>query len=212
MITQELVAALDDLIQAGASASASLRSAIDQMAGPRTWESNSLDEAMGTLNTVKTAARTEQSMPTIISSARDAAIKLQQVAQRVGNSELAAALGVKVEAFKAHMKAAGLGTPWLTIIGLGAGAIAAYYFWKSYTKKKSIASFEYPEPEVDDRRPKLMGLAKSLGRFRGAPALGCGKQKRRSMAGVGEKYEFEPETRLEGFRKPKRGGSRRSSK
>ncbi len=203
MITQELIAALDDLLQVGARASSSLRAAVEQLAGPRTWERSAIDMAEGTLGSVKTSVRTEQSMPTLIASARDAVAKLQDVAQRVGDSQLAGALKMKVETFSAQMKASGLGTPWLTIIGIGAGAVAAWYLWKSYSKKKRIASFEYPEPE-DTVRPQLAGMRKSLsrlssfkvGRSTCKPALGrSGKR-----LGAAEKYEFEPESRLEGHR------------
>ncbi len=211
MITQELIAALDDLLQAGAQASASLRAAIENLAGPRSWETGAVNSAENILNSVKTAARTEQSMPTLIASTRDAAVKLQQVAGRVGDAALESALGLRIQTFTAHMKASGLGTPWLTILGIGAGAIAAWYFWKEYTKKTKIASFEEPESEPrDDIRPRLKGMGRALGSFRAAPPcrqLGRGK---RTLGGFGKagKYEFEPETRLEGFR----GKRRRSGK
>ncbi len=206
MITQELIAAFDDLLQAGAQASAALRATIEQMAGPRTWETGAVDSAQGVIDSARAAARTEQSMPSLITGARDAVAKLQQVAGRVGDAALESSLGMKVQAFSAQMKASGLGPPWLTILGIGAGAIAAWYFWKEYTKKKRIASFEYPEPQ-DDVRPRLKGLSKSLGSFRAAaPCRQLGRGKRR-LGGLEEKYEFEPESRLEGLR-----GQRRRSK
>lgn len=215
-ISQELIAALDDLIQVGAQASASLREAVERLAGPRTWERNSIDVAMGTLGSVKTAVRTEATMPSLITSARDAVVKLQDVAQRMNETDLAGTLKMKVEAFSAQMKASGLGTPWLTILGIGAGAIAAWYLWKEYSKKKQVASFEYPEPEVDDIRPRLRGMGKALGSFAkygklGANSSSCrplGRGKRLGRMGAADKYEFEPETRLEGFR----GKRRRSVK
>ncbi len=206
MISQELVAALDDLIQVGARASASLREAVEQLSGNHTWAVTAVAASQGVIDNVKAAARTQQSMPTLIAAARDAVAKLQDVAGRIGQTDLASGLKLKVDAFTAQMKADGLGTPWLTILGLGAGAVAAWYLWKQYSKKKSVASFEYPEP--DDNRRRLKGMGKALGSFKtsfGAPAscrqLGRGKR-------LG--YEFEPESRLEGFRR--RGPGRRSSK
>ncbi len=202
-ITQELVAALDDLIQVGAQASASIRELVDRLSAP---DQASLDVAMGTLNSVKTSVRTEQSMPTLITSARDAVSKLQDLAGRVGDSQLAGALKVKVEAFSSQMKASGMGFPWMTVLGVGAGAIAAYYLWKSYSKPKKIASFEYPDSDASDIRPKLQGISRALGRFRSAPQK---KSSCRPRLGAADKYEFEPETRLEGIH---RGSRRRSRK
>ncbi len=205
MISQELIAALDDLIQAGAQASAALRETLERMSGPA-GQMNAVAAAQGVIDNVKSAVRTEQTMPTLITAARDAVEKLQNVAHSIGSSDLAGALRTKVDAFTAQMKASGLGTPWLTIIGLGAGAIAAWYFWKQYNKKKSIASFEYPEPDADDIRPRLRGMSKSLGALRssfGAPSS-CRQLGRGKRLGNAEKYEFEPESRLEGLR-----GSRR---
>ena len=77
MVTQELVTALDDLIQAGASASATLRAKLEQLAGSSTepkWLQMLTQVAVsqGTINNVKTAQRTEQTVPQLLAQARDA--------------------------------------------------------------------------------------------------------------------------------------------
>lgn len=208
-ITQELVAALDDLLQAGARASSTLRSALEQIAGPRSWEHETIDSAQGVISSVRTASRTEQTLPMLVTSARDAVAKLQVVAGRIGQSDLASALKLKVDTFSAQMKAAGLGTPWLTILGLGAGAVAAYFLWKQYSKKRRIASFVRPDNDASDTSDRVRMMGRSLGAFRAkAPCRQLGRGKRLGRMGAAEKYEFEPEIRLEGINR----GSRRSTR
>jgi len=119
------------------------------------------------------------------------------------------------------------GMSMLTLIGLGAGAIALYFIWKNYSGKKRVLDVsEYPEPD-DDTRPRLHNMSQALGAFRGgsgckklgshsscSPPCGPGKlcvkvggrptcatkySSSRSR-GMG-RYEFEPEIRLEGYRK-----------
>lgn len=85
----------------------------------------------------------------------------------------------------------GYSTPWLTYLGLAAGGIALYLVWSHY-QTKSLGSIERPD-EPEDFRPRLKGLSKTLGHFKGR---GCSRG-----LGAAEKYEFEPEIRLEGFRK-----------
>lgn len=99
------------------------------------------------------------------------------------------------------------GMSWLTIIGLGAGAFAVYLVWSHYSKTKKLGEVEQPEP---DSRHQLRGFTKSLARFKGRPAgcrpLGRGGRGLGRARGLGdtEKYEFEPEIRLEGLRRGKR--------
>ena len=208
MITQELIAALDDLIQSGAKASAALRSLLERggSSDPRVRPSlEAVDAADHVITNVRTAARDEQSMPILLNSARDAVTRLQKVAVDVGNSDLANSLALKVQTFSAHMKASGLGgTSWLTVIGLGAGLVAAYYVWQNYSKTKKIDSFVYPDDD-DDVRPMLQGMSKSLGKFSKFGGSTCGPKLGRSggarrLGGLSKKYEFEPESRLEGHR------------
>lgn len=99
------------------------------------------------------------------------------------------------------------GTSWLTIIGLGAGALAVYLVWSHYSKTKKLGEVEQPEP---DSRHQLRGFNKSLSRFRGSSAgscraLGRGGRGLGRARGLGDgEYEFEPEIRLEGMRRGKR--------
>jgi hypothetical protein len=88
--------------------------------------------------------------------------------------------------------------PWLTIIGLGAGLVAAYFIWKQYQKPTVVDAVEYP-----DTTDQIRAMGRSLGRFQkfGRPALkGC---RPRRLGAADEKYEFEPEIRLEGIRRKK---------
>ncbi len=109
------------------------------------------------------------------------------------------------EKCKAMLAAGGYvdGPPWLTIIGIGAGAVALYFVWKNYKKTKKLDSYDYPDPD-NDIRPRIKAMAHSMGRLGGAHKLGTGCGKRRSLNGFGDdKYEFEPEVRLEGFKRKK---------
>jgi len=211
MITSELIASLDELLQAGTQASISLHERISRMVA----ENPQIQKYLGiiaaqqsVLTTIRQAQRTEQTIPQILSQARDVAKRLSDIAQLIGESTLANALLMRVQSINAQMKAAGVGTSWLTILGLGAGAAAVYYLWRHFRKKKALAVFEAPEPDL--MRPRINGLKKSLGRLRSygapAPCRQLGRTKRR--LGDGEKYEFEPESRLEGHR----GSRRRRSK
>ncbi len=198
MITQELIAALDDLLQAGAQASAKLRNAIEQMAGPRTWERDAVSSSAGVIDGVRAGERNEQTIPQMLTQARDAVSRLSDVAQRIGDTALAEALKMRVSTISAQMQAAGIGIPWLTILGIGAGAVAAYYLWRHFKKKKALAVFE--SPEEPDVRPRVRQMGRSLGAFRKFGGSSCKPQLGRSGRRLGgtEKYEFEPEVRLEG--------------
>jgi len=78
---------------------------------------------------------------------------------------------------KALLASAGVAAPstipWMTIIGISAGAVAVWYLWKQSQKKKPLDAFEYPEPE-DDIAPRLRGMSAALSHFKGGS--GCGKR------------------------------------
>lgn len=96
------------------------------------------------------------------------------------------------------LKAGGypVGLPWLTIIGVGAGALAVYFIWKNYSSTKKLNAMDYPEPEESSGdRIRMMGS--SLAHLKGGGKKLCGPKR----LGGHKKYEFEPETRLEGYRK-----------
>ncbi len=102
------------------------------------------------------------------------------------------------------------GLPWLTILGLGAGALAIYLVWSHYRTNK-LGEIERPEPP--DARHQLRGFSKSLGKFASGPSsrslAACrARTKRRRSLGDAD-YEFEPEIRLEGHRGSSRKGARR---
>ncbi len=216
MITQELVSALDDLLQAGAQASAKLRAALEALASSRSATGqeqgrlNVVAAAQQVLDAVRVGTRTEQTVPQMLSQVRSAVSKLSNVATAVGDSTLANALKMRVQGITTQMKAAGVGTPWLTILGLGAGAAALYYLWRHFSKT-SLGSIERPddEPQIGPR-VRMMGMTKSLGAFRSAPPCRqLGRGKRLGRMGAAEKYEFEPEVRLEGHRGNRRFRSKK---
>ena len=96
--------------------------------------------------------------------------------------------GMNAELIKAGYPA----TPWLTYLGLAAGAVAIYFVWSSYQTKKLG---EIVRPEIDDDfRPRLRGFSKSLGRFAAGPSS------RGLECMVPRRHKFEPEARLEGHR------------
>lgn len=201
MVTAELVAALDDLIQAGAQASASLRSKLEQVIGSNPQALPTLNQvaiSQGVLGQVRDAPRTEQTVPQLLLKARDAVDRLSTIANQVGESSLANALKMRSQAITSQMQAAGVGTPWLTIMGVTAGVIAAYYLWKHFNKPKAMGTIEYPD---DDVAPRVRQMGKVLGAFRGrASRSSCRKPKALGSA----EYEFEPEQRLEGIHRGKR--------
>ena len=92
-------------------------------------------------------------------------------------------------------KMLGSSPSWMTILGLGAGALAIYLVWSHYLKARRLGEVSYPDPV--DTRHQLRGFSKSLGKFAGRS--GC-----RSRSLGGAEYEFEPEVRLEGHRGAKR--------
>lgn len=95
------------------------------------------------------------------------------------------------------------GPSWLTIVSIGAGALAIYLVWSHYSTQK-LGEIERPEP---DTRRQLRGFSKSLGRFASGRSSGSCRMGRKSLGSVD--YEFEPEIRLEGHRSKRRKGARR---
>ena len=185
MITLE---ALDDLLQAAATASANLRRAVSDQPSLAAMVA-SADSALSSVN--------RADLSSAAATVRSALNSLVSVAGKIGDTSM-------VQTLNAKMSAAGLGTNWFVILGLGAGAIAAYFLWQHYGRK-AIATFSRPDPAPRDLRPQLRGMHKALGGFSsafGGRRLGSGP-KRRSMGGA-EKYEFEPEIRLEGMRRKAR--------
>lgn len=113
--------------------------------------------------------------------------------------------------YKAALAAQGVnvGPNWLTIIGLAGGAVALYFIWKHYQKEQVD---EIIRPDPDEQRHQLRGMSRALGSFRrlGQPKSCAGPRVGRMGrlgAGPSSKYEFEPETRLEGYRRKARRAS-----
>lgn len=152
---------------------------------------------------------------TDLAALRDILVKNNVVPATASDGDVAAAhaallSGPNATAYKASLEAGGVppsayaapATNWLTWLGLAGGAVALYFIWQNYQKPKQISAHDYPEPDPRDRvrrmgqalRHSLSG-ARRLGRLRDADA-------------GGDKYEFEPETRLEGYRRIKRKGKR----
>lgn len=90
--------------------------------------------------------------------------------------------------------------PWLTIIGVVGGAVALYFVWNHYSGRRRVGEFNEDEPE-DDTAPRLHAMSKSLGTFK---SWGAPKKMAGCRGGRMGKYEFEPERRLEGYRRKKR--------
>lgn len=92
------------------------------------------------------------------------------------------------------------GMSWMTIVGIVGGAVAIYFIWKHYQEEKVVDAYDYPEPQ--DTRHRVRSIGRALGALRmGSGRLGrCGP---RRMGAPPEKYEFEPEIRLEGYRRRK---------
>lgn len=201
-ITRELLLALDDLLQTGAQASAKLRAALEA-AGARV---DVVSQQETIISNARTAERSEQSLPQIVTQARAAVAKLGEVAAQIGDTSLANALKIRVDGISEQMKAAGIGTPWMMIVGVGAGIAALYYLYQHFNGTKALGLISHPDEE-EQIGPRVRMLGKALGTLR--PRLASSSQCRqlgrgkRSM-GDAEKYEFEPEIRLEGHR-----GSRR---
>lgn len=122
--------------------------------------------------------------------------------------------------YKSSLAAQGVqvGPSWFTIIGCVGGAVAVYFIWKHY-RQEQVDAFDYPDSDSRDTRlhlrgmrgalgtlaPKRMGCAgprRGLGRF-GGPPPGVRTPGGGAGTRTAEKYEFEPEIRLEGYRRRK---------
>lgn len=110
--------------------------------------------------------------------------------------------------YKAALEAQGVSTGpnWLTIIGLVGGGIALYFVWKHY-QTEQVDAREYPDPS--EQRHQIRGIGKALGALR-LGNKGCASPQRMGRAKLGSfpykrqsSYEFEPEIRLEGYRRRK---------
>lgn len=95
------------------------------------------------------------------------------------------------------------GPNWMTIIGVVGGAVAIYFIWKHYQAEKVVDAYDYPEPQQDTRH-RIRSMGKALGALRlGSGSSRFGRCGPRRMGAPPEKYEFEPESRLEGYRRRK---------
>ncbi len=203
-ISQQLVAMLDGLIASASSAAAHLRDTLEKnvASGPPPEllmkYANALKQVVvsqSVIENAKMSARTETSVPGILSDVKDAAQRLSVVAGQMGDSSTSSTLSGQTQSLSQQMTADGVGgIPWLTVLGVGAGVVALYFVWKHYSGKKQIASFEYDEPEA--KKPMFQGL----GRHRLSSMGSCKSPKRKRLS------SFEPESRLEGH-----SGSRRRS-
>lgn len=180
----EAQTALDSLLQAGQQAAGAL--IVKATSGLNLQQGSLVGLAQLTLSQLVGAPKT----PDTAQKAQTAVGQLSSAATAMGDTQTAGYLSQQLQAFKATLQANGVagGPPWLTIIGLGAGAVAVYLLWQHYSgKKKVFDAMSYPDPKPIGPRLKMMGA--SLGSFR--------------KFGDPEKYEFEPELRLEGYRKRK---------
>lgn len=108
--------------------------------------------------------------------------------------------------YKSALVAGGLpelvpGPNWLVLLGLAGGAVAVYFIWKHY-QKEQVGTLSYPDPAYS--RHQMRDMGKALGAFRmgnSGKCSTCGP--RIGRLGSHKKYQFEPETRLEGIRKRK---------
>lgn len=99
--------------------------------------------------------------------------------------------------------------PWLVVLGIAGGALAVYLIWAS-SRRKKIDGFEYPDPAVEDAGARLRGMSRALEPLHSMGSYRPRKKSCRKPAmgrlGAGttkhdDKYEFEPEARLDGYRK-----------
>lgn len=113
--------------------------------------------------------------------------------------------GPSAAQYKQTLQASGIATGpnWLMLLGLGAGAVALYFVWKHYQDEETHV-IERPEPLGQHQ---VRGITRALGALRmGGSSAGC-RPSRMGRFGSSERYEFEPERRLEGYRR--RGPARR---
>jgi len=206
MISPDLMVSLDNLLQVAASASATLRSRLESMSIlPPPDQQRVLQQVQAAQSVIAGAGaadRSDASFPSIANAVSSAASQLMSAAQAVSESSIAQSLSTQLNDFRARLSAAGLGgMSWLTILGLGAGAVALYFIWQHYQKSKRLSSHEYPDPPaMNGQQFRRMGKALNL-RGLGAGTKSMGNCRR--GFGDNEKYEFEPEVRLEGYRRRK---------
>jgi len=107
--------------------------------------------------------------------------------------------GPNATEYKAQLEAGGVsvGPSWSTILLVVGAAVAGYLIWKNYQSPKQVSSAEYPDPD------RLRGMGKALGALGGRRSMGrLGSCRPRGMGQPpSTKYEFEPESRLEGYRR-----------
>lgn len=120
----------------------------------------------------------------------------------------AALSGPSATEYRATLASQGVqaGMSWMTIIGIVGGAVAIYFIWKHYQEEKVVDSRDYPEPQ--DTRHRIRNMGRALGALRMSTGrgrlAGCSGPKRMGRFGAREEYEFEPERRLEGYRRKAR--------
>lgn len=116
--------------------------------------------------------------------------------------------------YKAQLEAQGVavGPNWLTVVGVVGGLVAIYFIWQHYQKPELVDAREYPEPYENRHRIRSMGKALGAFKFGSAGRSSCAGPRlsgSRKFGGASSKYEFEPEIRLEGYRRRK---ARRSAR
>lgn len=137
---------------------------------------------------------------------KDILVKNGVVAATASDGDVSAAHGALLSGpnsteYRATLVAGGVPVEpnWLTIIGVLGGAVAIYFIWKHY-KTDKIETMNRPDPE--QQRHQLRGMSRALGSFtRMGSSRGCANPRvgRMGRFGAAEKYEFEPERRLEGY-------------
>lgn len=198
MIDQNFINALDDLIQTGAKASAALRVRLTQMDPEGTASFlAAVSDAQQVLASIDVRQVTDQIASSVSSAASKAVDQLGKIAATIGDSDTAQTLAAHAQSFQDAAKAAGVGTNWMIVLGVGAGLVAAYFLYQHYTRTQALGTID--RPEIDDR-PMIEGMGKALSRFqRLAPSPHRRPQRR--LGGTTPKYEFEPEIRLEGYKR-----------
>jgi hypothetical protein len=146
---------------------------------------------------------------------RSVLVQNKVVAATASDGDVAAAhaamlQGPQATEYKAALEAGGVktGLNWLTIIGVAGGAVALYFIWRHYNHTEQIDAREYPDPQH-----QMRGIRGALGTLRMGGQRGCGSRMGRLGASQSAprafpyrrqvKYEFEPEVRLEGYRRRK---------
>jgi hypothetical protein len=145
---------------------------------------------------------------------KDILVKAGSVPATASDGDVAAAhaallTGPNATEYRASLQANGIqtGPSWLTILGVVGGAIAVYFIWKNY-QTEEVGSYERPEPS--EVRYQMRGVRDALGALGGRHRMaGCsprrlGAPPSARAGSTSSKYEFEPEIRLEGYRRKAR--------